>query len=76
MGVTVGCLSPAPDERQMVDRPKTWQWLLALSSLLGNKAERVERRKAQETENWPLGNGSRSPGVGRRGLLLQGARGR
>jgi hypothetical protein len=34
----------------------------------------VEPRK--EKENWPLGNESRSPGSGRRGAQLRGARGR
>jgi hypothetical protein len=55
---------------QMVDRQKTWQRLPALSSPLGN-ALGVERRKAKERENWPLGNESRSAGAGRRGFSCE-----
>jgi hypothetical protein len=72
--VPVVCSSPAPDEGQVVCRQNTWQRLFALSLPLGDKVERVEPRK--EKENWPLGNESRSPGSGRRGAQLRGARGR
>jgi hypothetical protein len=54
-----------------MDRKKTWQWLIALSSPLRDKAERVERRKAKERKNWPLGNES---GVQARGGGASAAR--
>jgi hypothetical protein len=53
----------------MIGRQKTWQWLLALSTPLGNEAKRVERRKEKEKGNPE----SRS---GEEGAELRGVRGR
>jgi hypothetical protein len=65
VSVPVGCSSPAPDEGKMVGRQKTWQRLLALSLPLGNKAEKVERRKGYGKENWSPGNEAGvQPGTG------------